>query len=117
MRSGVLHKKRRRRAHLEEVGVPKGGGEAENVVSLGVLGDGLHDGAVDDDEVLGRRLYGAPFARVAGVKEQGGALETHPVTLPATLPGQFYLMFLAEQPLLHAEESAKNEKQGWLDFG
>jgi len=43
-------------SHLEEVGVPEGGGEAENVVSLGVLGDRLHDGAVDDNKVFRRRL-------------------------------------------------------------
>ena len=30
------------KTHLEEVGVPEGGGEAEDVVPLGVLRDGLH---------------------------------------------------------------------------
>ena len=67
-------KKQKETSHLEEIGVPEGGREAENVVSLGVLGDGLHDGAVDDDEVLGRRLHRASFARVARVEEQRGAL-------------------------------------------
>jgi hypothetical protein len=100
----VRNTEQKETSHLEEIGVPEGGREAENVVSLGVLGDGLHDGAVDDDEVLGRRLHRASFARVARVEEQRGALEAHPVTLPAALPRQLDLVLLAEQPLFHAEK-------------
>lgn len=101
----MRNKEQKETSHLEEIGVPEGGGEAENVVSLGVLGDGLHDGAVDDDEVLGRRLDGASLARVARVEEQRGALEAHPVALPAALPRQLDLVLLAQQPLFNAEKS------------
>ena len=77
--------------HLEEVGVPESGGEAEDVVPLGVLWDGLHDGAVDDDEVLGRGLHAAALARVARVEEKGRALKAHPVALPAALASKLDL--------------------------
>ena len=51
----------------------------------------LHDGSVDDDEVLGRGLDRAALPRVAGVEEQRGALQAHPVALPPALPGQLNL--------------------------
>ena len=51
----------------------------------------LHDGAVDDDEVLGRGLDGAALPRVARVEEQRRPLQAHPVALPTALPGQLHL--------------------------
>lgn len=45
--------------------------------------DGLHNGAIDDDEMFGRGLDGAALARVARVEEQRRALQAHPVALPA----------------------------------
>ena len=75
------------RPNLKEVGVAEGGAEAEDEVALGVFGNGLHDGAVDDDEVLGRRLdVAAVEARVARVEEQRRALQADPVAAPAALP-------------------------------
>ena len=71
-----------------------------------MLRDGLHDGSVHDDEVLGGGLDGAAFARVARVEEQRGALEAHPVALPAPLARQLDLVLLPQQPLLHAQEPA-----------
>ena len=72
-------------AHLEEIRVPERRGETEDVVPLGVLGDCLHDGAVDDDEVLRRRLDRPALSRVARVEEEGRALQTDPVALPTAL--------------------------------
>lgn len=34
---------------LEQVGVSESRAQAEDVVTLGVLGNGLHDGSVDND--------------------------------------------------------------------
>lgn len=69
-----------------------------------MLGDGLHDGAVHDDEMLGRRLHGAALARVARVEQERRALQTYPVALPAALPRQLNLVLLTQQPLLHAQK-------------
>lgn len=66
-----------------------------------MLGDGLHDGAVDDDEMLGSSLDAAPLAGVARVEEQCGPLQAHPVALPTALPRQLDLMLFTEEPLLH----------------
>ena len=41
---------------------------------------------------------------VARIEEQSRALQTHPVALPAPLPGQLHLVLLTQQPLLHAQE-------------
>ena len=43
--------------YLEEIRIAKGRGQAEDVVPLGVLRNGLHDGPVDDDEVLWRGFH------------------------------------------------------------
>ena len=91
--------------HLEEVGVPEGCTEAENVISLWMFRDGLHDGTVHDNEMLGSRLHGAAFPGIARVKKESGALQTDPVALPASLPRQLNLMLLPEKPLLHTQET------------
>ena len=91
---------------LEQVGVTERRAQAEDVVPLGVFGDGLHDGPVHDDEVFGRRLHRAALARIARVEQQRRALQAHPVALPAALPRQLDLVFLPQKPFLHAEESA-----------
>ena len=58
----------------------------------------LHDGPVDDDEVLGRGLDGAALPRVARVEEERGALQAHPVPLPTALPGQLHLKLMENGP-------------------
>ena len=70
-----------------------------------MLGDGLHDGPVDDDEVLGRGFDGAALARVARIEQQGGALQAHPVALPAALAGQLDLKSAETGMLIRAEET------------
>lgn len=72
-----------------------------------MLGDRLHDRAVDDDQVFRCRLHGTALLGVTRVEEKRGPLQADPVTLPTPLPGQLDLMLLAQQPLLHAEESEK----------
>ena len=91
-------------SNLEEVGVAEGGAETEDEVALRMLGYGLHDGAIDDDEVFGRRFDVAAVARVARVEEERGALEADPVAAPAALPRQLHLVLLAQQPFLHTEK-------------
>lgn len=92
---------------LEEVGVTESRAQAEDEVALRVLRDGLHDGAVDDDEVLGCRLHVATIARVARVEEERSALEADPVAAPAALPRQLHLVLLAQQPFLDAQKPEK----------
>lgn len=76
---------------MEEIGVPERCAQTEDVVSLGVLWDGLHDGSVHNDQVFGRGLDASPLPRVAGVEEEGRALQTDPVSLPATLASELNL--------------------------
>lgn len=91
---------------LEEVGVSKGGTQAEDKVAFRVLGDGLHDGTVHDDQMFGGCFDATPFSRLAGVEEQRGPFEADPVALPAAFTGQLDLVLFAQQPLLHAQKSA-----------
>ena len=88
---------------LEQVGISEGSTQAEDVLSFGMFWNRLHDGAVHDDEVFWRLLYAAPLARLARVEQQCGALQAHPVALPAAFSGQLHLVFLPQQPLLHGE--------------
>lgn len=44
--------------------------------------------------MLGRRLNAATLARIARIEQQRGALQAHPVALPATLASQLDLMLL-----------------------
>lgn len=81
---------------LEQVGVTERRAQAENVVPLGMFRDGLHDGAVHNDEVFGGRLDRATFARVARVEQERRPLQTYPVAFPAPFPGQLYLVFLPQ---------------------
>lgn len=77
-----------------------------------MLGYRLHDGAVDDDQVLGGRLGGPALLRLARVEEQGRALQADPVALPAALARQLDLVLLAQQPLLHAQEARDTRAPG-----
>ena len=90
--------------YLEKVRVAERGAQAEDEVALRMLRDGLHDGAVHDDQVFRCRFDVPALARVARVKQERGALQAHPVAAPAALPRQFYLVLLAQQPFLHAQE-------------
>lgn len=101
-------------AYLEEVGVAESGAQAEYEIPLGMLGDRLHNGAIDDDQMLGRCLNMAPFPRVARVEEQGGSFQADPVATPASLRSQLDLMFLAEQPFLDAQESVLMAGDRWF---
>jgi hypothetical protein len=56
-----------------------------------VFRNGLHDGPVHDDQVLGGGFDRPALLRVAGVEEQGGALQANPVAFPAALAGKFNL--------------------------
>lgn len=94
---------------LEEVGVTEGRAETKDVIPFGVFWYGLHDGTVDNDEVLGRSFNWTSFSRVAGVEQERGALQANPVALPATLSGELNLVLFAKQPLLHTQEPAKKK--------
>lgn len=98
--------------YLEQICVPERRGQAEDEVPFGVLGDGLHDGAVHDDEVLGGGVDGASVPVVARVEEQRRPLQAHPVPLPAPFPRQLHLLPLPQEPLLHAQEP--NDTHGTL---
>jgi len=92
-------------AHLKQVGISEGCAETEDVVSFWVFWYGLHDGTINDNEVFGGRLDGAPLSGITWIEEEGCALQTHPVTLPASLTCQLYLVLLPKQPLLDTQES------------
>ena len=77
--------------YLEQICVPEGRRQTEDVVPLGVLRDRLHDCAVDDDQVLRSGLHGAALAGVARVEQERGALQADPVALPAALASQLDL--------------------------
>lgn len=62
--------------------------------------------------MLWRCLNGSALPRVARVEEESGALQAHPVALPAALVCQLDLVLLPQQPLLHGQKSA-NEKNGF----
>lgn len=98
----------RRSIHLEEISISERCAQAEDEVPLGMFGYWLHDGAIDDDQVLGSGFYVPSLARVARVEEQSSPFEADPVSAPAALAGQFHLMFLAQQPFLHAQEAVRN---------
>ena len=53
--------------------------------------NGLHDGSVHDDQVLGGGLDGPALLRVARVEEQRRALQADPVALPAPLASELNL--------------------------
>jgi hypothetical protein len=69
-----------------------------------MLGYGLHDGPVDDDEMLGCGFDVAALAGVARVEQERRPFQTDPIAAPAALPGQLHLVFLAQQPFLHAQK-------------
>ena len=75
-----------------------------------MFGYGLHDGTIDDDQVLGSSFHVTSLARIARIKEQRRPFETNPVTAPSSLPGQLHLVFLAQQPLLDAQKPVKKKK-------
>ena len=103
---------------LEKVGVAESGAETEDEVALRMLGNGLHDGAVDDDQVLGRGLHVAAVAWIARVEQQRRALQTDPVAAPAALSCQLYLVLLPQQPFLHAQETEiqLSTNYNWFSF-
>ncbi len=51
----------------------------------------LHDGPVDDDEVLGCGLHRPALPGVAWVKQQRRSLQADPVALPPALAGKLDL--------------------------
>lgn len=95
---------------MEEISVPEGGAQTEDVVALGMLRNGLHDRPVNDDQMFGRCLHGTTLARVAGIEEQRRTLQAYPIALPAALPRQLDLVLLPQQPLLHTQKSARTKK-------
>ena len=114
-------------SYLEQVGVSERRAQAEDVVSFRVLGDGLHDGAIHDDQVFGRGLDTPTFSRVARVEEEGRTLQAHPVAFPAALAGQFDLkeekkeMTVRKSSQVHRKVAARNrsemtKKSGFLKF-
>ena len=98
-------------SHLKEVGVAKGRAQTKDEISLGMFGYGLHDGTIDDDQVLGSSFHVTSLARIARIKEQRRPFETNPVTAPSSLPGQLHLVFLAQQPLLDAQKPVEKKKK------
>ena len=102
---------------MKEIGIAEGGTEAEYVVALRMLRYRLHDRPVDDDEVLRRRLDGPRLLRLARVEEQRRTLQADPVALPAALARQLDLVLLAQQPLLHRQESVDSDKRiGYIEY-
>ena len=75
-----------------------------------MFGYGLHDGTIDDDQVLRSSFHVTSLARIARIKEQRRPFETNPVTAPSSLPGQLHLVFLAQQPLLDAQKPVEKKK-------
>lgn len=59
---------------LEQVSITECSTQTEYVISLGMLWNWLHDGAIDYDQMLRSRFYGASFTRIARIKEQCSAL-------------------------------------------
>jgi len=80
---------------LEEIGIAERRAQTEDVVALGMLGYRLHNCTIHDNQVLGRRLHTPALPGVARIEEQRGALQAHPVALPAPLSGQLDLVLLA----------------------
>ena len=95
--------------HLKEVRITKGCAQAEDVVSFWVFRNGLHDGAINDNQVLGRCLDRASFSRIARIKEQSRAFQTHPIALPPSFACQLYLVFLAKQPFLDTQDPKQDD--------
>lgn len=85
---------------LEEVRIAERRAQTEDVVPLRVLRDRLHDGTVNDDQMLRSSLDRAALTRIARIEQQGGTFQTDPVALPATLAGQLDLVLLAQEPFL-----------------
>jgi hypothetical protein len=90
--------------YLEEIGISERCAETKDEVTLRMLGYGLHDGPVDDDEMLGCGFDVAALAGVARVEQERRPFQTDPIAAPAALPGQLHLVFLAQQPFLHAQK-------------
>lgn len=80
---------------LEEIGIAERRTQTEDVVALGMLRYRLHNCTIHDNQVLGRRLHTPALPGIARIEEQRGALQAHPVALPAPLSCQLDLVLLA----------------------
>lgn len=79
---------------------------------------GLHDGAVDDDQMFGCGFDVTSLARIARIEEQRRPFQADPIAAPSAFSGQFHLMFLAQKPFLNGEEpmKKKSENQNHTDL-
>jgi len=94
-------------SYLKQIGVSERGAQTEYVIPLGVFGNRLHNRSVNDNQMFRCRLHGSALLGIAGVEKKRGTLQADPVSLPASLPSQFDLMLLTQQPLLYAEKSGR----------
>jgi hypothetical protein len=56
--------------YLEKIGISERGAKTKDEVTLRMFGYWLHDGSVDDDEMLGRGFDVATLSRIARVEEE-----------------------------------------------
>jgi hypothetical protein len=81
---------------LKQVSITERSAKAKYVIALGMFGNRLHNGAIDDDQMLGRRFNRPTLARIARVEQKSCALQAYPVAFPAALSSQFDLMLFAQ---------------------
>lgn len=99
---------------LEQIRIAECGAQTENIVASRMLRYGLHNSTVHDNQMLGRRVDGPALARVARIEQQCGALQAHPIALPAACLGQLDLVFLAQHPFLDRQKTVLPNVRGIL---
>lgn len=92
---------------MKQIGVPESGAQTEDVVAFRVLGNRLHNGAINNDQMFGGGLHRPALTRVTRIKQQSGALQAHPIALPAPFAGQLDLVLLAQKPFFHGKETVE----------
>jgi hypothetical protein len=90
--------------YLEEIDISERCAETKDEVTLQMLKYGLNDGPVDDDEMLGCGFDVVALAGVAREECERRPFQADPIAAPAAHPGQLHLVFLAQQPFLHAQK-------------
>lgn len=99
---------------LEQISVSKCCAQAKYVISLGVLRNWLHYRTVNYDQMLRGRLHGPTLSRITRVEQEGGSLQTDPVTFPTSLPRQLDLVLFTKEPLLDAQKSETRKRDGFI---
>lgn len=72
---------------LKKIGIPERSAQTKNVITFWMLGNWLHNRTINDNQMFWCRLDGSALTRITRIKEEGGALQTYPITFPTAFTG------------------------------